>query len=409
MTKVRKLVALAAVGLFGLATSFAYEMDIPKRYFEIGFDTDIGLSNNYFAAKEFLVKDLVIDFTEISNNIGKEGLLVNMLGRGEFVSGLYLDNGMTFTLNCGVDASGFGGLSKDLFDFLGQGNKLGEVISVDGDGTADAFSYVDTSYQFDWGDFGVRFGAGLFVPLFHAEFKDLKAVFENKDSGEIDMRVGGVLNAYGCGSLENVFEDVDIASFMEGINKGWGFDVSGSVERAILVSLQGRVYMRLPVVPGYMDNKMSSSVSAGFHADDFIDLYENGGKYDDFELSDRKYSKERFYLSRPFRTGYEIKWRPFGKYVSFNHQLGFGVKYPWTSDAKAYAEYNFGVDASVFNILGISLSSSYQREVFIQQVGIMLNARVIEIDVGASLQGASFAKSWAGSGAGVQFGFRMGF
>ncbi len=395
---------------FSLATfCYSYEMDIPKRYFEIGFDTNIGLSNNYFAAKEMLVEELVIDFTKISNEISDDGLVLNFLASGGFFSNLNLNNGMSFGFSFGVDGSGFGKISKDLFDFLGKGNSLGQPLSVGCDGEGDVFTYFDTSYQFDLGDFGVKVGAGFFVPMMHVELKDVTARMENGESGSLDASITGALNAYGCGDLQNIFDTLDVAGFVEGIKQGWGFDISGSVEHAILASLQGRVYMRLPIVPGCMNHKMTASVSSNYHADDFVSLFDGNVSASSFDISDKVYSSEKFYLARPFRTGYEIKWRPFGKYVSFNHQLGFGVKYPWTADARAYIEYNFGFEASIFNIIGVSAFSSYQREVFVQQAGVMLNLRILEIDAGVSLQGASFEKSWLGSGVGAYFGITMGF
>ena len=89
--------------------------------------------------------------------------------------------------------------------------------------------------------------------------------------------------------------------------------------------------------------------------------------------------------------------------------LGFAVKYPWTTDAKAYGEFNFGVHGEIFKILGFDLSSSYFNEIFSQRAGIMLNFKVIEIDAGVAFQGASFSKSWLGSGAGCYVGVAVGW
>lgn len=33
---------------------------------------------------------------------------------------------------------------------------------------------------------------------------------------------------------------------------------------------------------------------------------------------------------------------------------GFGVKYPWTEDAKAYVEYKASVETSIFNVIGVN-------------------------------------------------------
>ena len=95
--------------------------------------------------------------------------------------------------------------------------------------------------------------------------------------------------------------------------------------------------------------------------------------------------------------------------MRFNALLGFGVKYPWTEDAKAYVEYKASVETSIFNVIGVNFSSAYLNEVFIHQAGFMLNCRVLEFDFGVSAQGANFKKSCLGSGLGVYTGLRIGW
>ena len=128
-----------------------------------------------------------------------------------------------------------------------------------------------------------------------------------------------------------------------------------------------------------------------------------------FDSGEKIYGKEKYWISRPFRTGAEIAWRPFGNWMKFGALLGLGVKYPWTSEAKPYIEYKGTVEASLFNILGINFSSSYINEVFVHQAGFMLNCRVLEIDCGVSAQGANFKKSCQGSGFGAYTGIRIGW
>ena len=210
--------------------------------------------------------------------------------------------------------------------------------------------------------------------------------------------------------LESFFENEYSDLFnLNNMDFTMGFDLSGSVEHQIFETLMGRAYMRLPIVPGSMGNAVSSTLEMRYGADDLFDMIKNDDDNLHFDSGEKTYSKEKYWISRPFRTGAEIAWRPFGKCVKFGALLGFGVKYPWTGEAKGYIEYEGSFEASLFNILGINLSTAYMSEIFIHQAGFMLNCRVLEFDFGVSAQGANLEKSFKGSGFGAYTGIRIGW
>ena len=47
------------------------------RYFEIGFNANVGLSNNYFHISDLLKEEIIINMDDINNNIGNRGLGIN--------------------------------------------------------------------------------------------------------------------------------------------------------------------------------------------------------------------------------------------------------------------------------------------------------------------------------------------
>ena len=63
MKKLKLLIA--SISLFTSAHIFAYNINIPRRIVEVGLDVSGGMNNNYFAAKDMLKKDLVLDFTQM--------------------------------------------------------------------------------------------------------------------------------------------------------------------------------------------------------------------------------------------------------------------------------------------------------------------------------------------------------
>ena len=59
----------------------------PKRIFEIGFQVDTGVSNNFFKAKDFFVEDVVIDLPQMSEDVPSDGWQIDFL----FNNNLYVN------------------------------------------------------------------------------------------------------------------------------------------------------------------------------------------------------------------------------------------------------------------------------------------------------------------------------
>lgn len=384
--------------------------DIPRRIFEIGFDANFGISNNYFATADILKKELEIDLRKIADEIDTKGLSFDFIFSSDFFMNLNLKNGVSVGLSSGIESSGNGLVSKEVFEFLGYGNDLNETISVDGNVDASVFAYTKTDVTFFIKNFRVNFGPAVFFPLVHVETSKFDSNFLNSSNGAIQAEVVATYKINSCMPLESFFENEYSDLFnLNNMDFTMGFDLSGSVEHQIFETLMGRAYMRLPIVPGSMGNAVSSTLEMRYGADDLFDMIKNDDDNLHFDSGEKTYSKEKYWISRPFRTGAEIAWRPFGKCVKFGALLGFGVKYPWTGEAKGYIEYEGSFEASLFNILGVNLSTAYMSEIFIHQAGFMLNCRVLEFDFGVSAQGANLEKSFKGSGFGAYSGIRIGW
>ncbi len=384
--------------------------DIPRRIFEIGFDTNFGISNNYFATSDILKKELEIELRKMADEIDPKGLSFDFIFSSDFFMNLNLTNGVSVGLSSGIESSGNGLISKEFFEFLGYGNDLNETISVDGSVSSDIFAYAKTDVSFFFKGFRVNFGPALFFPLVHLETSKFESHFLNNSDGSIEA---GVVVAYKINSsvpMEPFFDSEYSDLFnLNNMDFTMGFDLSSSIEHQIFETLMGRAYIRLPIVPGSMGNAVCSALEMRYGADDIFDMIKNEDDNMNFDSSEKTYSKEKYWISRPFRTGTEIAWRPFGKCVKFGAMLGFGVKYPWTDEAKAYIEYKGSFEAALFNILGVNLSTAYMSEIFIHQAGFMLNCRVFEIDFGVSAQGANLPRSFKGSGFGAYTGIRIGW
>lgn len=404
----RLVLFLSALLLFSHA--YAYRIDRYNRIFEMGVETDVAASNSYFSVKDILKNEIVVDFKEIASELDDDrGLEFDFSCATAFFANLNLKNGFFYGLSTGLDMYGMSGISKEFFEFLGNGNSLNETLEFDGKLDANLFLYVTNNIAFEVAGFRVGIGPSLFLPVLHAETTKLEASFVNNDDGSIVAEVVSGFKFNSISSLEPLvdkkFNNLDIYKHLD---KGWGFDLDMSLEHQVTKTLAGRTYMRLPIVPGETRFAACGSYLMSFEADDFMDVISGDGEFNT-SSEDFTYSDEKLKLSRPFRMGAEFAWKPFGQCMKFGGILGFGVKYPWTNKAQAYLEYKFDIDARLFNILGIDLSTAYLKEIFVHQVGIMMNFRVIEFDAGISAQGANFARSTRGTGAGLYFAFKTGW
>ena len=394
--------------LLASALLYARPLRVAHRYFELGINADINAANNYFTPADLLQRQLTIDLRQIADTMQMPSFRFDTNNSVEYFMNLNLQNGVHAGLSAGVDISGNINLSKSVFEFLGKGNKLGEKLDIKNDMHFDAFAYVDASAGFNFRKSHITVVPAVFHPLLHAEMPKCKASFENSASGktmvaaEAEVKLNSFTN---IGSY--IGQGGEPANPAEDLKTGWGFDLHVALEHKVLEALQCGAYMRIPFVPGRLENEISVEAAALFDIDSLIDA--TGGAVHSHSVMQTANRKESFLLHRPFRMGAEVAWRPVGKWLTLGSLLGLGVSYPYRTYAKPYIDYSIYTNLSLFEILGLTLSSARFNQVFKQQVGIMLNARVLQIDVGVSSQSSDFAHSFQLSGVGAFVGISLGF
>ena len=391
---------------------FAEVIRPAHRYFEIGIAAEAGLSNNSLTAKDLLKKELIIDLNKLADDMPKKGLSFDADADLSLFMNLNLKNDVHAGLNIGTDVTGNVTVSRGIFDFLGHGNELGEKIRSGGEIYGDVFAYVTTSAGFKINRILFKVSPSIFTPLFHMESSGMKASFVNCPSGSIKATLASDIKIYSYTDISPLLDKNSGSSFEPANMSGtkFGFDMEIRAELPVFRTLQCGGYMRIPIVPGRMDNMMTATFSTEYESENMKSLLQNDSANNSgYNISDMTFGKEEIRLNRPFRTGGEIMWRPFGNWMSFGALLGFGVRYPFSNSAKAYIDYDFSMDISLFKILGVSFATVRYDEIFAQRFGFMLNARVIEIDLGVEFRGADFVNSIKGSGAGAFVKFSTGF
>lgn len=383
------------------------------RYFELGIAANVGASNNTLGAKDIFTREVVIDLRKLADGMTEQGFRVDAVGGASFFMNLNLKNGVHAGLTAGAEISGNAAIAKDVFDFLGHGRELGETIKAGGNLSADAFVYTTASAGFKICRFDCTVSPSVFMPVLHAESSDITASLDNGVNGSVKARAASSVRMYSYTDLSPFLGNQTGGSFEPGTIRAEhiGFDLALATETQVVRTLQCGAYMRIPFVPGRIDNMATAALSMGYEGEGLPALI--GASSSDgtsYSVSSITYGKERIWIHRPFRMGAELAWRPFGNWMTFGALLGLGVRNPYTRKAKAYVDYDFSIDiATPYKIIGITLASVRYNEICAQRVSIMLNARVLEIDVGAEVQSADFITSFRAGGVGAFVKVAMGF
>ncbi|MCI6826286.1 MAG: hypothetical protein MR937_03090 [Spirochaetia bacterium] len=399
MKKLKLLIA--SISLFTSAHIFAYNINIPRRIVEVGIDVSGGMNNNYFAAKDMLKKDLVLDFTQMSETLPKQGLDINFNTTENFFIDLNLLNGMRFKLSQGLESDGMITIGKDLFDFLSKGNSPNQNLNFDGNLTASLFMFVDLTYAMNISEWRFEVSPAVYFPIMHAKSKQLSAEFRNSQDGTIGFDV--ITDA-------QIFSMINFDNSSSGLQGAAGFDLTASLERKVFNTLQAQAFLRCPIVPGNITYSKGMKSTISYQDTKFLDLV-TGNANTEIAQNTEFYdiTGQKYYLNRPLHSGVRVAWRPFGKWCTFRGMLGFGVREPFTESAKAYFEYELEADVLLIGIFGFSASSIYKNQIFTNSLGLQFNFRVVELDIAVGVQGSDFFKSFAGTGAVAQVALKFGF
>lgn len=408
----------AIVAFFLIPVCIHAEIERYHRIFEIGVDADVGLSNNYIGIGDILTKNIVIDATDIADNIDSKGLVFDLFAGGKTFVNLNLSR-VNVGFFAGLSGEGRFGLGKGLFEFLGYGNDIDEIITFDAKASASVFAEMGTSFSMRIDRFRFRVTPTYFVPVVYLPESSASISFQAKSDGSIRAgKTDGNLGSYTLYSAvsldENVSDDDKASQFEEALSKNGGFDLKLDFEMALLQSLDVGVTTTIPILPGKLDYSMTQSVIGYAVIDNMLDgLVENQDiDYDsDFDTNDAEYEENVGYkVRRPLRFGLLAAYRPWGNWFSLYPYLGIAAKGIWSDDStKVFPEYSMKMSLSLFEILGASLFSSYRSQIFAQGIGFMFNTRVIEFDFAIASCSSNFLHSLMLNGLQVSLGARIGF
>ena len=386
--------------LFFLISSAAGYNWFDERYFELSVGAKYGISNNSMQINDILTKNVVIDLKKIASDMPSEGWTIDSYFVPEIAFKLNLRK-FQIGLTTGADFWSSGSVSKDLFNYLGNGNSLYQIVGISQYINIDAFAYEEISIGFKVKEFKITAKPTFFVPVLHVGSSN------------------GVLNVtnYSDGSLKVDYKsDLEIYSAFDissggNISPGVGFDLGVSVTYPLFDFLVLTGNARIPIIPGRLAYRTIQTTKLNFSTS--MDKIVNGSLGDNnFSTSHDDSSSVSYFINRPMKFSAFADFSPFGDWIIFTGGLGIGFRHPFTDDIDSFeyfGEYYIAGTLKFMEILKFKFSTEYYEKLFIHQFVFSANARILEFEFGINAQGAGFSKSCSGGGVGGLFAIKLGY
>ena len=407
----KKLVLLFLfITIFSLNV-FSEERFLNQRIVDFTFDVPVNVSNNLIGTKDVFQDTVLIDFTQIADNMGDDGFALILNAKPHISLGLDIPQGLIFKVNVGLDLYSSIGIGKGLFDFLGYGNTVNEDINIDVSGFADLFIYTGLDIGWSTKKFSLVVSPTVYSALAHVGVEDAKAVIKNSESGEFSYDVKGTLAFYSdyftpdlkSIDLETLYT-LDYKKLIE--NSGLDVSVSASYDLFRYLTVYGNA--RIPIYPCKISRCIPTVLASSMNAT----IMDIGNPDFNYSITQGAPEEKEIKINRPLKFMLSGKFHPFNGVMDYYGGLGFGIEHPFAQDgveADFYLEYLLGMRLGFWNTLNFYLSTELTDKIYIHKLMINFNIRVIELKGGVSAESSSFVGSFRGNGVGAFVQVSCGF
>lgn len=386
----KKIVSFVFAALF---TSLIFAEFFGPRFFEMTVCAPVSVTNNAFMLDDIMKENAVLDLGKLADNLPDSGFNVITTANPYYGTNINIKD-FHLGVKTGVDYFGKFTVSKDLFDFIGNGNDLYEDIDIEAIVTGDVFAHADLNLAFKAGKGRIGFTPSLFVPLAHITTEDSKTTISNSEDGAIGINMLSKAAMY---TLFD-FNDTEFVSTM--ILNGLGFDIAGEFEYpySSMVAFSGS--LRMPIYPGHLSSVSYYNMSMNFKTK-LTDLAD--GNMGDFkpEIESGLAEPASYSIHRPFKLNVQADFTPLGDFLVISSGFGIGIRNPFAenqNETKVYPEYYFGCKLISKGIAMGCVSTEYKDEIFKHQIAGMFNLRLFQLETGFAAASASIASSFRGAG-----------
>ena len=410
MKKVLSIICALCIVTFAFA-----EIDPPHRYFEIGTEVHVGVSNNWFSVPDFFQETLVVDLNKMADNLSSGLTLDALLDARVNVA---INGGKVFRMNIFAGAYGQGmvNISQEMLEFLANGNANTPNNTITAKLGTDINAYVEAGVRFQSiiQNLGICVTPTVFVPVAYVPQVVATGKVEPQEDGSMIATGKADIKAYSVVPLNDP-TNIDINALLKDV----GVDFSIGAQYAILPSLDvGLEVLHIPALAASLRNETSFVASADYKVNPVLNSAMGDTDTDDkyfegsYEMSEITYTTltEPKKIRRPIEAVLMTEWRPFGEWFDVNGSAGyvFGENH----------NFKFAVGAGFHllrmsklggHMLDFNIKSGYQDRIWTQQAQLIWNLRALELEFNVSSRSSNFLSSFMGTGLGAGFALRVGF
>lgn len=412
----KKIIFSVFVFLFSFSC-FCQE-NFTKRIFEFKVDSPLFLTNNSFRTLDYFKEEAVIDLTQIAKDMPDSGF--ELIAKYNPSFELSFNAGVAVSLLVGFDLYSKINLSKDIFDFLGNGSEDTIDIKEDINGFLDLFAHVDTSFGWDSDKFKLKLRASAFKSIVHVTTEGSTVTAFNDEDCNFGYKLEGRGKIY---SLIPLSKDVFSEEFLKntdnylpalfgfegfGIDAGFelGFDFGRYFHCDASVSIPIIPSLIHNMIPATCDSEYTTNLSTLLSKDD-----ENSKNPPTFSYELGECQEEEYYINRPLKIYADMIFSPHNGIMDYKAGIGFTLLHPFTENPEElsfYFDYYLGTSFGAWNFLRITLSSERTDQIYIHKLQADVDIRLLRVGAGVSTSSSDFVSSFKCAGLGVFMNFAIG-
>jgi hypothetical protein len=367
---------------------------IKDRRFEMGFNANVNISNDFLSIGEIFSETLVLDLDNLT-----KGFNMN-IGFG-LVPFYFMYNAGTWGFGLSTDVSATGSLA-----LAGDMLSLKQTDREKSEANAAVFASLGVDVFFPIQRFKVKIRPALFYALAFVK-SELSYTFTERNDQTVvglDYHIR-VYSAFPFGDMnsEEIFTGSPGFDFSVGVEYPLAREI-GLYQRIPFLDFDvGLDLINIPILGSRLVNQMYMSGRMG--SDDALNS--------EFENTQNvNYDAGSETIERPFKMLVWADWRPIlgFKVFTVTPTLGFTVNPLYLQPFSLEAGVKGGIN--LFNMFKASLGIGYSDRLWRNNIDLAFNVRAFELNFGLELPSPTFAGSWGAnglSGLGVNLGMKVGW
>ncbi|MDR3249300.1 MAG: hypothetical protein LBT39_11000 [Treponema sp.] len=389
----------------------AQDWSMPNRTVELGLDVDGGFGNSLIKIEDVfnIHKTLLIDLKSLPDG---ELFAGEQAAASAFIN-VNIGKDWSFGVFAGTQVDAFQSAPKEVADLLRKGNAKTKSVDISMSGGGSAFVDAGIKAQFRVKKLRLTVKPAAYVPLIYVPPPEMDFDLDMDDSANMSLKGTVNMDVYSAFSLEEMTQEGfsgDIGDYLpDPLPLGFDMTLEGLYSLLPVLDL-GLGIANVPLYPSHLRYRMHQDIKMEGNWTDMYDTL-TAGDFDLPEMESDQYFEENatFLAFRPLRFDFFAEYRPveIDLFVIRPH-IGFSVLTIYGYDT---ACFNIGLDGqiNIVNLFSLSLGTGYVERMWKHSVGIRLNFRAIELDLGVSLRGPDIVSSFKGKGLGASLGIRLGF